>query len=163
MEFLRECTKKRYFKTKTRLKLWNSSSEIIGLLCWGSCSGKEWTWGEYEWCPGPPSSLCFSSAAPGELRGGSGQCRQWKKALQLVFSDPSRAEGAIYISLSLCVSKDFIQNSAGKVKWEELASLVFDIMCNDPSCMSCGKPWLTGAVEKGNEEQLLFRHVLQLH
>lgn len=67
------------------------------------------------------------------------------------------------IDLSLSVSKDFIQNSAGKVKWEALASIAFDIMCNDPSYMSYGKPLLTVAVEKGNEEQLLFRHVLQLH
>lgn len=61
------------------------------------------------------------------------------------------------------MSKDVIQNSAGKVKWEALASILFDIMGNDPNFMSFDKPLLTVGVEKGKEEQLLFRHVLQLH
>lgn len=61
------------------------------------------------------------------------------------------------------MSKDVIQNSAGKVKWEAPASIFFDIMCNDPSCMSYDKSLLTVGVEKGNEKQLLFRHVLKLH
>lgn len=61
------------------------------------------------------------------------------------------------------MSKNVIQNSTGKVKWEALACTVFDVMRNDPSCMSYVKPLLTVDVEQGNEEQLLFRHVLELH
>lgn len=61
------------------------------------------------------------------------------------------------------MSKNVIQNSTGKVKWEALACIVYDVMCNDPSCMSYVNPLLTVDVEQGNEEQLLFRHILELY
>lgn len=46
-----------------------------------------------------------------------------------------RVKLPMYISLSLCTSKDVVQNPAEKVKWEAPTSIFLDILCNDPTLL----------------------------